>query len=355
MNNRNFKLTSLVLCLPLALVLGACGANTPNDSSTKADSVPNGAVTITNCGEQVHYGSTSRLFVNDSNLIADVLALGGESKVVAATKTNHDGELLRQKFGDAAVEALPVIAEETPSLESIIAQKPDIFVAGWSYGLSESKNITPESLSQQGIGTYILSESCRQQGSNARGTVDPWEAVREDIRNLGDIIGDKDKESKVLTDFDSRLSALQSKPQAEKKPVGFIFDSSSDTVFTSGNKGGPAAVVTAAGSDLATASIDDTWVSVPWEQITASAPDYFIFVDYPGQSVEDKVAALESNPATEDLPAVKNHRYIKLRYSMLTSSVLNIDAAENVREALESWNLVPQTGITPALNFAWQV
>ncbi|MDO4911298.1 MAG: ABC transporter substrate-binding protein [Corynebacterium sp.] len=330
--------------------LSACSSQ-GTDSSTSAAST----ITITNCGEEVTYDKADKLFVNDSNLISDVLAVGGADKVVAVTKFNDDEEILREKFGADVVDSLPFAGENYPSLEEVISKSPDIYVTGWSYGLSEATNVTPSSLASHSIGTYILTESCRQGDSSARGTIDPWDAVREDITNLGKIVGDEATAQAFLENFNERTDTVMTLPVPDKAPVGFIFDSASDTVFTSGAKGGPAAVVSAAGSDLATADIDDTWVSVAWEKITQSQPDYFIFVDYPGQSVEEKVALLESNPATRDLDAVKNKRYIKLRYSMVTSGVLNIDAAEILRKALEGWALVPETDMQPELNYDWTV
>ena len=86
-----------------------------------------------------------------------------------------------------------------------------------------------------------------------------------------------------------------------------------------------------------------------WEKISASAPDVFVFVDYPGQDFQQKVDILKSNPATKDLPAVQENRFINLPYAMWCSGPLNIDAAEHVRKGMEKFNLVPASDITPSL------
>ncbi|WFG46021.1 hypothetical protein [Pseudonocardia alni] len=52
-------------------------------------------------------------------------------------------------------------------------------------------------------------------------------------------------------------------------------------------------------------------------------------------------------PDTRDLPAVRENRFLNLPYALWTSGPLNVDAAEQVRAALERWNLVPASGLTP--------
>ena len=77
--------------------------------------------------------------------------------------------------------------------------------------------------------------------------------------------------------------------------------------------------------------------------------DVLVFVDYPGQTFEEKVKILKERDATKDLPAVKENRFINLPYAMWTSSPLNVDAAEYVRKGYEKFGLAPASDITPAL------
>ena len=54
---------------------------------------------------------------------------------------------------------------------------------------------------------------------------------------------------------------------------------------------------------------------------------------------------LESNPATKNLEAVKQKRFVNLPYAMWTSGPLNIDAAEYMRKAYEKFDLMPKSDI----------
>lgn len=317
------------------LTLTACAAEgtSAGDSDRRA--------TVENCGQQVDFPAPARrMFVNDSNLVSMVLALGAQDQVAAVSSIGRDEAVLTEHYGDA-VEGLEQVSDDYPSLETVVAAKPDVMVAGWSYGYDETRQLTPDSLAQRDIAAYVLTESCRQADGAARGIVDPWTALRADLSNLGRITGHEDRAAEVVADLDDRLAALGEAPAPEEPPVVFVFDSGQKAVFTSGAFGAPQAIIEAAGGQNATADVEDTWVEVSWEQLASSRPDAFVFVDYPGQTFEQKVAVLRANPATRDLPAVREGRFLNLPYAMWTSGPLNIDAAEEVRAALEEWDLAP--------------
>ncbi|MDO4927852.1 MAG: ABC transporter substrate-binding protein [Corynebacterium sp.] len=334
------------LLLTPAILLSAC---TSNDADSTVNSANDTAVSLVNCGKEVTYEATDSWFVNDSNIIALALAAGGGEHIKYTAQLKQDHDLLRAKYGNI-VDDLNEVSPNLVSLEEIVAQDPDIFVAGWDYGMSDTNNINPDTLGDYDIDTYILSESCRQEGSTRRGTMDPWAAADEDILNLGKLAGTEDTAEAVVADIAKRRTAIEAAPAPEDVPVGFIFDSGTDAPFTSGSFGAPTAILEAAGSRNAMDSVDDTWVNVSWENLVESDPDYFVFVDYPGQSFEEKIAVLEQNPATKDLPAVVEQRYINLPYAMWCSSPLNIDAAEWIRIALEAYGLVPESDIEPTMS-----
>ncbi|KNX36830.1 ABC transporter substrate-binding protein [Luteipulveratus halotolerans] len=320
------------------LLLAACSSTDAGQAGRAAGA----RVTVSSCGEQTSFPKPAqRLFVNDGNLISMVLALKAQDRVAAVSSIGRDKALLRKHYG-AAVDSLKVVAPEYPSLETVVAQRPDVMVAGWGYGYSEEKGVTPEALRAKGIDAFTLTESCRQHGSRARGTVDPWTALRTDLTHLGTITGHDADARRVNTDLDRRLAALRSAPKPKKPPTVFVFDSGDKEVFSSGALGAPQAVIAAGGGRNPLSDLKDTWTSVSWERVAASRPDAIFFVDYPPQSFAQKVHLLRTNPATRDLPAVRQGRFLNLPYAMWTSGPLNIDAAEQARVALERWDLVPR-------------
>ncbi|BBY83396.1 putative iron compound ABC transporter, substrate-binding protein [Mycolicibacterium pulveris] len=332
-----------VVGVALALVTG-CGS--PN-----APAAATHTVTVTNCGEEVSFEQPlERLFVNDGGMIAIALAAGAREQMVAVSSMARDVDVLRIEFG-SQVDDLNEVAPAQPTLENIVGAKPQVLFAGYNYGMGEERGITPEILAGHGIAVYQLSEACRQmEGQSVRGTMDPWVALDTDLRNIGTITGNAEQGARAADDIAARLERLRAAPQPENKPMVFVFDSGTDTIFSSGVFGGPQGIIDVAGARNATADIQDTWTTVSWERIATADPDLIVFVDYPGQSVEEKIEVLRSNLASRNLKAVRESRFINLPYAMWVSSPLNIDAAETLRSVLEKHGLAPQSGITPSLD-----
>ena len=336
------------LTLPL-IALSACSSPSKPTASSSGSAEGSGQVTVTNCGKDLTLPSTAKkMYVNDGNIIALALAAGGAKEITAVSSMGRDVPILKAKYGAETIDGLNDVSKEYPTLESVLANTPDLMVAGWNYGFSEEK-ITPDILSEKGIHSYVLTESCRQEDTTKRGIVDPWEAVRTDITNLGTITGHSDVAKAAVDDMDTRLTAVQNAPKPEKKPVVFLFDSASDTVFTSGSYGAPNAIIEAAGGTNAAADVEDTWTTVNWERLATANPDVIALVEYPGQSYQEKIDVLKSNALTKDLAAVKEERFINLPYAMWTESPLNIDAAEYLRKAFEKHGLAPTSDVSTHL------
>lgn len=343
MKSQTMKLSAAALLG--TLTLASCSSPTASPSPEPSDT----AITVTNCGEQLTLPKpASKLYVNDGNIIALALAVGAEQQITAVSSLGRDVPILRQKYGEV-VDRLNEVSPEYPTLESILAANPDLVVAGWNYGFSEGKNLTPEILQEKGIPSYLLTESCRQGDTTKRGITDPWEAVRTDLENLGKITGHEDTAAAVVSDLADRLKQLEAAEQPASKPVVFVFDSAKDTIFTSGSFGAPNAIIETAGGVNATADIDDTWTTVTWEKLATAKPDIIALVEYPGQTYEEKVQILKEHPVTKDLPAVVEDRFVNLPYALWTESPMNIDAAEYLRKAFEQHGLAPASEVTTKL------
>jgi hypothetical protein len=66
------------------------------------------------------------MFVNDTNMISMVLALGAGNQVTAVSSLREDGAAALRRHHGAAVDALKVVSPETPALETVLANRPDV-------------------------------------------------------------------------------------------------------------------------------------------------------------------------------------------------------------------------------------
>lgn len=179
---------AVVACLAMALAGCSSGSTSKGD-----DAKSSSEVTLTNCGNKVTYPKIAqRLYANDGNIIAMALSAGAAKQIAAVSSLGDDKTILAAKYGSHVIDNLHEAVKGYLTLESIIANKPDVVVAGWNYGFSEESNLTPDKLHERGIGSYLLSESCRQKGSEkARGVMQPWDAVRTDLSNLAKLTGNE--------------------------------------------------------------------------------------------------------------------------------------------------------------------
>ena len=344
--SRGAALKTVPALAAILALSAACGSETGTQAAGGDDEV-----TVTNCGQEVSYPDpVERMFVNDGGMIAIALAAGAREQMTTVSSLARDKAVMELAYGPL-VDGLNEVNEKQPTLENMVGAQPQVVFAGWNYGFGEARGITPDALAGHGIDTYELSEACRQvEGEHSRGTMDPWEALDTDVRNIGTITGHADEGARAADEVAERLDALRSAPQPEEKPTVFVFDSGEDTVFTSGSFGGPQGIIDAAGGINATEDVADTWTAVSWERVATSDPDLIVFVDYPGQSVEEKMEALRRHPASRNLTAVKENRFVNLPYAMWVSSPLNIDAAETLRSVFEKHGLAPDTGVTPEVD-----
>ena len=343
---RHPRLAPLVAFALGTTIITACGAQ----ETATDDASGKGAVTVDNCGEKLTVDEpVTELYAYDGGIISIALAAGAREELVAVTGLARDQQLLELAYPEDRVDELEIVGEDHPTLETVLALDPQMMFAGWGYGFSESRNLVPEMVQERGIDTYLLSETCRQEDGD-RGTMEAWTALRTDLLNIGALTGHDETAKKVVADIEERRKALESAPKPDEAPTAFLFDSGTDAIFTSGSFGGPQAIFDTAGVTSATADVEDTWTEVGWERFAAAEPDVIYFVDYPGQSYEEKVKVLKANPASRDLPAVKENRFVNLPYAMWVSGPLNIDAAEWVRRSLEHFGLAPDSGIDPTLD-----
>ena len=69
-------------------------------------------------------------------------------------------------------------------------------------------------------------------------------------------------------------------------------------------------IMDAAGLTNIFADVHDTWTSAGWEQVVAADPDVIVLVDAAWNTADKKIELLEANPATSQLTAVREKRYL---------------------------------------------
>jgi len=288
-------------------------------------------VTVDSCGEPLTFTAPpKRALIHDLNMTEMALALHlnpqmvGVSGITGWYKTGPEFK--------AALGNIPEIAPKYPTLENVLSVNPDFFFAGWNYGMKVGGEVTPTTLAKYNIKTLVLSESCIHV--NKQRPPASMDLLYTDFIKLGSIFGKEAQAKATVAQWKSRLAKLTS-ANASKDTRVFLYDSGEDKPFTAGKYAIPTAMMAAAGGRNIMADMETSWGTTSWETVAARNPQFLVLLDYQdGNGVNKLLQFLQSHPAMKETDAVKNKRYVALRYAELTPGPANIEAIEKIARAM---------------------
>lgn len=310
-------------------LLAGCGAKVVPETDAEAPGEP---VTLTNCGQKVTFDEPpERVVTNDVGITEIMLALGLEDRMAGYAMPDDKGDVGRFPWKDG-YDKVKRLSDKGLNQEMVLDARADMVFAGWNYGFSESDGFTPARLKKLGIGSYVLTESCRNggdskgsHGGSARGVMPPLRALYTDYRNLGKLFGVEDRAEKLIADSRKKIAAARPADGGDRPSV-FLYDDGRDKPLTSGRYAGPHDIITKAGGDHVMKDLEDSWTTVGWETVVARKPEVIVINDYGDTSAAQKEKFLKSYEPLADVPAVKNDRIFTLDYADLVESPRNADA-----------------------------
>jgi iron complex transport system substrate-binding protein len=296
---------------------------------TSAQTFP---VTVDSCGEPLSFTAPpKRAVIHDLNMTEMALALKLNASIVGVTGIT--GWYKTGPEFKAALGSIPELAPKNPNLENILAATPDFFFAGWNYGMKVGGEVTPTTLSKYGIKTLVLSESCIHL--NKQRPAASMDLLYTDFVKLGTIFGKEAQAKAQVTTWKNRLAQI--KPTTHSETRVFLYDSGEDKPFTAGKYAIPTAMISAAGGRNIMADMETSWGTTAWETVAARNPQFLVMLDYQdGNGVTKLMQFLKSHPAMKETDAVKNERFVALRYAELTPGPANIEAIEKIAKAIAS-------------------
>lgn len=289
-------------------------------------------VTVDNCGAPLTFDTApKRVVVHDINMAEMAFALGLQDRMVGVTGVT--GWYKTTPAFDAARGDIPELAPKYPSLETLVAASPDLFIAGWYYGMKPGGDVTPDTLAPHGIQTLILTESCvHRQDGRPRASMD---LLFGDMLRLGAIFDERARAEALVAGWRAELETIKASAPAGAPLRVFLYDSGDDQPFTAGKHAIVTAMIEAAGGVNVTADMDTSWGRASWEAVAAANPEFLILLDYQGgDGAEGLLSFLKAHPVMQLTDAVKHARFVKLRYEELTPGPANIGAVKKIADGL---------------------
>lgn len=289
-------------------------------------------VTVDNCGQPLTFERPpQRAIIQDINMSQMAFALQLQPSIVGVTGISgwykNIPEFTQQQG------TIPELAAKYPTIENLLAASPDLFFAGWNYGLRGE--VTPQALAKFNIKTLVLSESCiHVDNHRPRASMD---LLYDDMIRLGKVFGKQEQAEKLVAGWQRQVADIHRKIATQKPVRVFLYDSGEEKPYTSGAYAMPTAIIEAAGATNVMDTLNTSWVNTNWESVAATEPEFIILVDYqaePTDSIDARQLFLEQHPLMKQTPAVVHHRYLKLKYQALTPGPVNIEAIHKLVQAL---------------------
>ncbi len=238
-----------------------------------------------------------------------------------------DDEILPQY--QSAYQSIPVLAEEYPSREVILAHNPDFIYGGFLSAFGDDAAGSQDVLNELDIGTYLTSTICNI------GSADTIDDVYADIRAIGDIFSVPDRADALVQAMSEEVAAAAPRADSPGDPLRvFIFDSGDDSPYTAVCCSMFTNMIETAGGSNVFDDVDGRWKSVSWEEVIDRDPELIVLTEADWSTSQEKIDLLLSDAALADITAVKEQRFVVLQFSSLVPGIRNAAAIAELAEAV---------------------
>lgn len=289
-------------------------------------------VEVESCFDKVRFDAPPRrALVNDTNMVQTMLDLGLADRIVGVSGIAGVERHLIAPPG--VVAGLHQFVDRAPLLEAVLGQNPDFMFAGWSYGFTPARGLTPETLAAMGVKSYVLRESCIRIG---RREPISMETLYTDIRALGAIFGIEPRAAEVIAGLEGRVATVAERIRGAGEPPRVMYCSDCNTTsppVSVGAEGMTSLITRLAGGQNIFDDIPNSYVRVSWEEVVRRDPQWILISDH-RIPVEAIIRHLTSEPQLAQVEAIRKRQFIRITYAEQTPSTRSVDGLEKIARAL---------------------
>ncbi|MBM7092027.1 ABC transporter substrate-binding protein [Streptomyces sp. NPDC012461] len=334
-----------VLLLTGALLLTACGSGSDSGSSPKSGGSDAGAVTFDNCGQKVTVEAPPKRAVSLNQGTTEILLSLGLADRVVGTATWTDPVMTGLEKANAKV---PRLADNQPSFERVLDTEPDFVASSFTSTLSKGGVASREKFEELGVPTYLSPADCEGKdnsgdGDGSRTKPLTMETVYREVRELARVFGVDERGENLVARLKSRVTKATAGIRAEDTTVLYWF-ANQESPYMAGCCGAPGIITHALGAQNVFDDSTQEWPQINWETVADRDPDVLVIGDLTrksqtAESAAKKIAFLQSNPATKNMKAVKEKRYVLLSGQAMNPTIRTVEGVEKVAAALREYGL----------------
>lgn len=296
-------------------------------------------LTLKNCGRDVTFTHAPERTVSIGQSTTEILYMLGLADKVAGTAVWIGPVIKGYEEANAKVKRL---ADNDPSFESVLAEKPDLVTAQfqWHVG-SEGVVAKPEQFEELGIPVYTSPSDCTGKdnsggGDGVRHSVFTMDQIYQEISELAQIFNVQDRGETLIADLKSREEAARQKIASVDGKLSAVFWFSSAELdidpYVAGKNGAPGYIMSALGIKNVIDS-DEEWPTVGWETIAKSQPTIIVAgkMDrrrYPADDAAVKQKFLKEDPVASLMPAVKQNHIVVMDAQAMNPTIRTIEGIE---------------------------
>lgn len=237
------------------------------------------------------------------------------------------------EHNQAAFDAIPILAKAVAPLETILEVDADAAISDREQYFTGQYAGTREELYEKGIVSFVSNTDCNP-GEPA------FAMLEQDFKELGQIFGKPEaaeklieKQREVIAENSHRVQDL------EPATMATIYSIYEGELFSDGNMSTFQAIADELGQKNVFEDVEDQRFSPGWEKFASMDPDWIVLGDLstrggPGDSPESKIQLLQENPATRNMKAVRENKYIIVPGAALDPSARSVEVLPLVAEAL---------------------
>lgn len=296
-------------------------------------------LTLKNCGRDVTFTHAPERTVSIGQSTTEILYMLGLADKVVGTAVWIGPVIKGYEEANAKVKRL---ADNDPSFESVLAEKPDLVTAQfqWHVG-SEGVVAKPEQFEELGIPVYTSPSDCTGKdnssgGDGVRHSVFTMDQIYQEISELAQIFNVQDRGETLIADLKSREEAARQKIASVDGKLSAVFWFSSAELdidpYVAGRNGAPGYIMSALGIKNVIDS-DEEWPTVGWETIAKSQPTIIVAgkMDrrrYPADDAAVKQKFLKEDPVASLMPAVKQNHIVVMDAQAMNPTIRTIEGIE---------------------------
>ncbi|MGE2733178.1 ABC transporter substrate-binding protein [Mycolicibacterium vaccae] len=292
---------------------------------------------IENCGREVVIEAPPQRAVALNQGSAEILLSLGLADRMVGTATWTDAVLPALAEDNARV---PRLAENKPSLETVLDVAPDFVSASFGGTLGPGGVADRDQFERLGVPTYLAPSDCVGKISvnedGARTLPLAMDTIYHEIRDLAAIFDVRDRGEALVAELQGRMERASTTP-ADADLVFWFSDLRAP--YMAGCCGASGVIAGAVGARNVFADTNEEWPQVSWEAVAERDPDAFVLTDLSrrtidGDALDTKIEFLESHPVTSRMTAVREGRYLVVSGADLNPSIRTVDGAEKVADGL---------------------